>query len=53
MTGRSVRAPLGNVGGEELDRVYYYTIFPSMLLSCIPITSWCTTAIRSPSTAPK
>lgn len=36
MSGRSVRAPIGEVAGEELDRVYYYTIFPSMLLSLHP-----------------
>jgi Rieske 2Fe-2S family protein len=35
-TGHSNRAPLGAVAGEELDRVYYYTIFPSMLLSLHP-----------------
>lgn len=33
MSGRSGRAPLGGVAGEELDRTYYYTIFPSMLFS--------------------
>jgi glycine betaine catabolism A len=32
-TGRSSRSPLAGVQGEELIRVYYYTIFPSMLLS--------------------
>ena len=32
-TGTSARAPLGDVGGDDLDRVYYYTIFPSLLLS--------------------
>ena len=32
-TGTSVRAPLGDVDGDDLDRVYYYTIFPSLLLS--------------------
>ena len=31
--GTSARAPLGNVDGDDLDRVYYYTIFPSLLLS--------------------
>ncbi len=35
-TGRSSRPPLGSVGGEQLDRVYYYTIFPSLLLSLHP-----------------
>ena len=32
-TGTSARAPLGDVDGADLDRVYYYTIFPSLLLS--------------------
>ena len=32
-TGASARAPLGEVDGDDLDRVYYYTIFPSLLLS--------------------
>ena len=36
MTGHSSRPPLGSVGGAELDRVYYYTIFPSLLLSLHP-----------------
>ena len=35
-SGHSTRAPLGNVAGPELERVYYYTIFPSMLLSLHP-----------------
>ncbi len=35
-SGHSARPPLGNVGGENLSRVYYYTIFPSMLLSLHP-----------------
>jgi Rieske 2Fe-2S family protein len=35
-TGHSNRPPIGAVSGEELDRVYYYTIFPSMLLSLHP-----------------
>lgn len=32
-TGTSARAPLGDVAGADLDRVYYYTLFPSLLLS--------------------
>lgn len=32
-TGSSARAPLGDVDGDDADRVYYYTIFPSLLLS--------------------
>jgi phenylpropionate dioxygenase-like ring-hydroxylating dioxygenase large terminal subunit len=35
-TGATNRPPVGEVGGEDLDRVYYYTIFPSMLLSLHP-----------------
>ncbi|HEY5426817.1 MAG TPA: aromatic ring-hydroxylating dioxygenase subunit alpha [Candidatus Tumulicola sp.] len=34
--GQTTRPPLGTVSGEDLDRVYYYTIFPSMLLSLHP-----------------
>ena len=33
MSGRSPRASIGEVAGAELNRTYYYTIFPSMLLS--------------------
>lgn len=36
MSGRSSRPPLGSVDGADLDRVYYYTIFPSLLLSLHP-----------------
>jgi Rieske 2Fe-2S family protein len=36
LTGRSVRPPLGSVGGADLARSYYYTIFPSLLLSLHP-----------------
>jgi Rieske 2Fe-2S family protein len=32
-TGTTARPPLGDVGGGDLHRVYYYTIFPSLLLS--------------------
>jgi Rieske 2Fe-2S family protein len=35
-TGRSSRLPLPGLPGEERSRVYYYTIFPSMLLSLHP-----------------
>lgn len=35
-TGRSVRPPVGGVAGADLQRVYYYTIFPSLLLSLHP-----------------
>jgi glycine betaine catabolism A len=36
MSGQSSRPPLGTVSGADLERVYYYTIFPSMLLSLHP-----------------
>jgi Rieske 2Fe-2S family protein len=36
ISGTTARAPIGRVDGEDLDRVYYYTIFPSMLLSLHP-----------------
>lgn len=35
-TGTTSRPPLGDVGGADLDRVYYYTLFPSLLLSLHP-----------------
>jgi glycine betaine catabolism A len=34
--GRTVRPPLGTVSGADLERVYYYSIFPNMLLSLHP-----------------
>lgn len=34
-SGKSL-APLGSVSGANLERVYYYTIFPTMLLSLHP-----------------
>ncbi|MBC5806198.1 MAG: (2Fe-2S)-binding protein [Candidatus Eremiobacter antarcticus] len=36
VSGHTDRPPLGEVAGDELDRVYFYTIFPSMLLSLHP-----------------
>jgi Rieske 2Fe-2S family protein len=33
ISGQTSRPPLGSVGGADLDRAYYYTIFPSMLFS--------------------
>lgn len=36
MSGRSSRPPIGSVSGADLDRVYYYTIFPSLLFSTHP-----------------
>ncbi len=35
-TGHTARKPVGRVSGANLNRVYYYTIFPSMLLSLHP-----------------
>lgn len=35
-SGSTTRPPVGSVSGADLDRVYYYTIFPSMLLSLHP-----------------
>ncbi|MBV9719962.1 MAG: aromatic ring-hydroxylating dioxygenase subunit alpha [Candidatus Eremiobacteraeota bacterium] len=35
-TGHTSRPPIGSVSGADLDRVYYYTIFPSLLLSLHP-----------------
>jgi Rieske 2Fe-2S family protein len=35
-SGTSARTPLGDVAGAELQRAYYYTIFPSLLLSLHP-----------------
>ncbi|MBV8688604.1 MAG: aromatic ring-hydroxylating dioxygenase subunit alpha [Candidatus Eremiobacteraeota bacterium] len=36
VSGISARRPLGTVSGDELHRTYYYTIFPSLLLSLHP-----------------
>ena len=36
LSGATSRRPVGTVGGADLDRVYYYTIFPSLLLSLHP-----------------
>jgi len=36
MSGTTNRPPLGTVRGENLHRIYYYTVFPSMLLSLHP-----------------
>lgn len=33
ITGRTARPPVGAVAGEDLDRVYYYSLFPNLLLS--------------------
>ncbi len=36
MSGQSARRRSEPSTGEDLDRVYYYTIFPSLLLSLHP-----------------
>jgi Rieske 2Fe-2S family protein len=36
LDGTGARPPLGNVGDEDLRRVYYYAIFPGLLLSLHP-----------------
>ncbi len=36
MTGRACAAPLGEVSGEDLGLVYYYTILPNMFLTLHP-----------------
>jgi Rieske 2Fe-2S family protein len=35
-SGHTSRPPVGSVSGDEVNRIYYYTIFPSMLLSLHP-----------------
>jgi Rieske 2Fe-2S family protein len=35
-TGETNRPPLPGIGADNVNRVYYYTIFPSMLLSLHP-----------------
>ena len=35
-SGATSRPPLGTLAGADVDRVYYYTIFPSLLLSLHP-----------------
>ena len=36
MSGRACAAPLGEITGEDLDLVYYYTLFPNLFLSLHP-----------------
>ena len=36
MTGTRCAAPLGGVTGDDLDLVYYYTLFPNLFLSLHP-----------------
>jgi Rieske 2Fe-2S family protein len=35
-SGHTNRPPLGEVAGEDLGRVYYYAIFPNLLISLLP-----------------
>ena len=36
MTGRACAVPLGDLSSEDLRRAYYYSLFPSMMLSIHP-----------------
>lgn len=36
LNGGTNRPPLGRVSGDDVNRVYYYTIFPNLLLSLHP-----------------
>lgn len=36
LSGREAAPPLGTLSGEELARVYYYSLFPNVLLSLHP-----------------
>ena len=36
ISGSTARPPIGDVAGEDLNRVYYYAIFPTLLLSLHP-----------------
>ena len=36
MTGARCAAPLGDVSGDDLNLVYYYTLFPNLFLSLHP-----------------
>jgi glycine betaine catabolism A len=36
LSGKSTRPPIGEVDGEDLSRVYYYALFPNLLLSLHP-----------------
>jgi Rieske 2Fe-2S family protein len=36
LDGHTSRPPVGDVRGDDLDRIYYYSIFPTMLLSLHP-----------------
>jgi Rieske 2Fe-2S family protein len=36
MSGRRCAVPLGQVAGDDLNLIYYYTVFPNLLLSLHP-----------------
>jgi Rieske 2Fe-2S family protein len=36
INGHTARPPVGDVAGEDLYRIYYYSLFPNMLLSLHP-----------------
>ncbi len=36
MSGHTARPPVGDVAGDDLYRIYYYSLFPNMLLSLHP-----------------
>lgn len=36
LDGRACAAPLGTIAGEDLDKVYYYTVFPNLFISAHP-----------------
>lgn len=36
LSGEACAAPLGEVAGDDLNRVYYYSLFPNLLLSLHP-----------------
>jgi Rieske 2Fe-2S family protein len=36
LTGQTCAAPIGSVTGEDLERVYFFSIFPNLLLSLHP-----------------
>jgi Rieske 2Fe-2S family protein len=43
LSGQACALPLGQVAGADLERVYYYSIFPNMLLSLHPDYVMCHT----------
>ncbi len=36
MSGTTARPPVGDVDNDDLYRIYYYSLFPNMLLSLHP-----------------